>query len=46
MKFQDIIIDSNKTHQPVFHPVAENTFPALPIVIVLSYIPGKLAKYL
>ena len=29
--------------QPIFHPVTLNVFPADPIVIVLSHIPGKVA---
>ena len=29
--------------RPIFQPVADQVFPAEPIVIVLSYIPGKFA---
>jgi hypothetical protein len=29
--------------QPIFHPVTLNVFPADPIVIVLSHIPGRVA---
>lgn len=30
--------------QPVFHPVTEKVFPAEPIVIVRSHIPGNVAR--
>ena len=29
--------------QPIFQPVADQVLPADPIVMVLSYIPGKFA---
>lgn len=35
---------SSLIYHPIRHPVAVNAFPALPIVIVLSYIRGKLAN--